>query len=234
MKNYLKSHNNKMSVQSNLNNIASQIPKHVTLVAVSKTKPISDIMEAYNAGHRVFGENKVQEMAEKHEQMPKDIEWHMIGHLQRNKVKYMASFVNLIHGVDSFKLLKEINKQATKHDRIINCLLQIKIAEEDSKFGMKAEDTSNILSSKEFSELKNINITGVMGMATFTDDTNQIKKEFSFLKHTFDTLKPLKSFNFKPEVISMGMSGDFKLAIDCGSTMVRVGSSIFGSRNYSN
>lgn len=223
-----------MNIQKNLKHILLKIPNNVTLVAVSKTKPVSDIMEAYNAGHRIFGENKVQEMSEKHEQMPKDIEWHMIGHLQRNKVKYMASFVNLIHGVDSFKLLKEINKQAKKHDRIINCLLQIKIAEEDSKFGMTAEDASNILSSKEFSELKNINITGVMGMATFTDDTNQIKKEFSFLKQIFDTLKPLKSVNFNPDVISMGMSGDYDLAIACGSTMVRIGSSIFGSRNYSN
>lgn len=221
-----------MNVSQNLQNIKSSLPEHVTLVAVSKTKPVNVIMEAYNAGHRIFGENKVQEMVEKYEQMPKDIEWHMIGHLQRNKVKYMASFVSLIHGVDNFKLLKEINKQAKKHDRIIDCLLQIKIAEEDSKFGMSANEASDILQSNEFSELKNVRITGVMGMATFTDNTIQIKKEFNTLKTTFDSLKPFESFNFKPKIISMGMSGDYELAIESGSTMIRVGSSIFGARNY--
>ncbi|SEQ85187.1 hypothetical protein SAMN05421824_2486 [Hyunsoonleella jejuensis] len=223
-----------MSIKQNLQTIKSSIPEHITLVAVSKTKPVSDIMEAYNAGHKIFGENKVQDMVEKYEQMPKDILWHMIGHVQRNKVKYMASFVSLIHGVDNFKLLKEINKQAKKHNRIIDCLLQIKIAEEDSKFGMSAEDASKILFSEAFSALKNINITGVMGMATFTDNETQIKKEFNTLKSTFDSLKSYEKFNFKPEIISMGMSGDYKLAIDCGSTMIRVGSSIFGARNYSN
>ncbi|PQV45083.1 hypothetical protein CLV33_11550 [Jejuia pallidilutea] len=221
-----------MSIKQNLNTILEAIPKHVTLVAVSKTKPVSDIMEAYNAGHRVFGENKVQEMVEKHEQMPKDIEWHMIGHLQRNKVKYMANFVRLIHGVDNFKLLKEINKQAQKHNRVIECLLQIKIANEDSKFGMSAKDASSILQSSAFAELKNIKITGVMGMATFTDNNTQIKQEFESLKNTFDSLKTIEVSNFKPETISMGMSGDYKLAINCGSTMIRVGSSIFGARNY--
>lgn len=223
-----------MSIKNNLLDILNSIPSHVTLVAVSKTKPVSDIMQAYDAGHRVFGENKVQDMVEKYEEMPKDIEWHMIGHLQRNKVKYMASFVSLIHGVDNLKLLKEIDKQAKKHDRVIDCLFQIKIAEEDSKFGMSAKDASKILSSKEFSELKNINVTGVMGMATFTDDESQIKQEFNNLKIAFDSLKSLETFNFKPETISMGMSGDYKLAINCGSTMIRVGSSIFGARNYSN
>ena len=221
-----------MSIKQKLKNILDKIPKHVTLVAVSKTKPVSAIMEAYNAGHRVFGENKVQEMVEKHEQMPKDIEWHMIGHLQRNKVKYMASFVHLIHGVDNFKLLKEINKQAKKHNRVIDCLLQIKIADEDSKFGMSAKDASNILQSEAFAELKNIRITGVMGMATFTNNETQIKQEFDFLKNTFDNLKLLEVSNFEPETISMGMSGDYQLAINCGSTMIRVGSSIFGARNY--
>lgn len=218
-----------MSIKENLKLIKSTLPEDVTLVAVSKTKPVSDLMEAYDYGQRIFGENKIQEMAEKHEEMPKDIEWHMIGHVQRNKVKYMAEFVSLIHGVESFKLLKEINKQAKKYDRIIDCLLQIKIAEEDSKFGMSASDASTLLQSEEFSELKNINITGLMGMATFTEDTNQIEKEFKFLKHTFSELKTLQ-----PELktISMGMSGDYQLAIDCGSTMVRVGSSIFGVRNY--
>jgi pyridoxal phosphate enzyme (YggS family) len=220
-----------MSIQENLKTIKSSIPEHVTLVAVSKTKPVSDLMEAYNAGQRVFGENKIQEMAEKYEEMPKDIKWHMIGHVQRNKVKYMASFVSLIHGVDNFKLLKEIDKQAKKHDRIIDCLLQIKIASEDSKFGMSFEDVSKFTQSKIMSELKNIRVTGVMGMATFTDDKSQIKNEFNRLKFTFDALKALQTENCKLQIISMGMSGDYKLAIDCGSTMIRVGSSIFGLRN---
>ncbi len=220
-------------IQQNLNNIKSQIPTHVSLVAVSKTKPNSDILEAYEAGQLIFGENKIQEMVDKHEQLPKDISWHMIGHVQRNKVKYMASFVRLIHGVDNFKLLKEINKQAQKHNRIIDCLLQIKIASEDSKFGMTAKDASDIIQSKDFSELKNVCIKGVMGMSTFTENQEQIKKEFKKLKITFDDLKQLETFNFKPETISMGMSGDYKLAIEYGSTMIRVGSSIFGARNYS-
>ena len=220
-----------MSIQENLKTIKSSIPEHVTLVAVSKTKPVSDLMEAYNAGQRVFGENKIQEMAEKYEEMPKDIKWHMIGHVQRNKVKYMASFVSLIHGVDNFKLLKEIDKQAKKHDRIIDCLLQIKIASEDSKFGMSFEDASKFTQSKIMSELKNIRVTGVMGMATFTDDKSQIINEFNRLKFTFDALKALQTENCKLQIISMGMSGDYKLAIDCGSTMIRVGSSIFGLRN---
>jgi len=222
-----------MSIKDNLKNIKSTLPKYVTLVAVSKTKPISDLFEAYNAGQRVFGENKIQEMAAKFEALPKDIAWHMIGHVQKNKVKYMAPFVSLIHGVENLKLLEEINKQALKHDRIIDCLLQIKIASEDSKFGMTPEDASILLQSKDFSELKNIRVIGLMGMATFTEDEDQIKEEFQLLKQTFDTLKPLESFNFKPEIISMGMSGDYQLAIDCGSTMIRVGSSIFGERNYS-
>lgn len=223
-----------MSIKTNLNNIKSTLPKNVTLVAVSKTKPVSDLMEAYSAGQRIFGENKIQEMVEKFEVMPKDIDWHMIGHVQKNKVKYMASFVRLIHGVDNLKLLEEINKQAKKHNRIIDCLFQIKIASEDTKFGMSKGKASEILKSEKFMSLKNINIVGVMGMATFTDNTYQIKEEFTFLKNTFNELKPLKSVNFNPQIISMGMSGDYKLAIDCGSTMVRVGSSIFGERNYSN
>ena len=222
-----------MSITENIQDILKSIPDDVTLVAVSKTKPASDLKEAYDAGQRVFGENKIQEMAEKYEELPKDIDWHMIGHVQRNKVKYMAEFVGLIHGVDSLKLLKEINKQAKKHERIINCLIQIKIAEEDSKFGVSPEDAVKIIQSKEFSELKNVCIKGVMGMATFTDNETQIKKEFSSLKSTFETLKELESTNFKPEIISMGMSGDYNLAIECGSTMIRIGSSIFGERNYS-
>ncbi len=220
-----------MSIANNLNTIKSTLPNNVTLVAVSKTKPVSDLMEAYNSGQRIFGENKIQEMAEKYEEMPKDIQWQMIGHVQRNKVKYMAEFVNLIHGVDSYKLLKEIDKQAKKYNRTIDCLLQIKIAEEDSKFGMSAEDASALLQSDEFSELQNINITGLMGMATFTENTTQVKNEFNFLKTTFDKLKTLNS---ELKIISMGMSGDYQLAIDCGSTMIRVGSSIFGARNYNN
>jgi len=221
-----------MFIKQNLQHIKSQIPDEVTLVAVSKTKPISDLMEAYNAGQRVFGENKIQEMVEKYEQMPKDVEWHMIGHVQSNKVKYMAAFVSLIHGIDNLKLLKEINKQAQKHNRIIKCLFQIKIAKEESKFGMSAEEASEILQSKEFSELKNICVIGVMGMATFTNNKVQIKREFEQLKSTFDILKSFESFNFKPDTISMGMSGDYQLAIASGSTMIRVGSSIFGERIY--
>lgn len=220
-----------MSIENSIQEIKSSIPVNVTLVAVSKTKPNPDLMAAYTAGQRIFGENKIQEMSEKHESLPKDIEWHMIGHVQTNKIKYMAPFVGLIHGVDSFKLLKEINKQGKNCDRTIKCLLQIKIAEEESKFGMSAADASEILQSKEFSELTNVCVTGVMGMATFTDNQAQIKSEFSFLKTTFDELKKLETKNFKPEIISMGMSDDYPIAIDCGSTMIRVGSRIFGSRN---
>ena len=219
-----------MCISKNIEKIKAEIPKHVTLVAVSKTKPIPYLLDAYNAGQRIFGENKVQEMVEKFETMPKDIKWHMIGHVQSNKVKYMAPFVALIHGVDSFKLLKEINKQAKKNDRIINCLLQIKIAKEDSKFGMKATEASEILQSKEFSELKHICVTGLMGMATFTHNDNQIKEEFNTLKSIFDNLKEHQTPNCDLQTISMGMSADYKLAIACGSTMVRVGSSIFGAR----
>ncbi|WP_281637823.1 YggS family pyridoxal phosphate-dependent enzyme [Flavobacterium marginilacus] len=219
-----------MSIKNNLLHIKSTLPEHVTLVAVSKTKPVSDLMEAYNAGQRIFGENKIQEMVDKWEQMPKDIEWHMIGHVQTNKVKYMASFVSLIHGVDSFKLLEEINKQAKKNNRIIDCLLQIYIAEEESKFGLDEEELSVLLSSPAFKEMKNIRIVGLMGMATFTDKQNQIKKEFQHLKSIFDGLQSLQAANCKLQTVSMGMSGDYQLAIACGSTMVRIGSSIFGGR----
>ncbi|MFC6877963.1 YggS family pyridoxal phosphate-dependent enzyme [Flavobacterium myungsuense] len=212
-----------MSIKQNLLNIKSALPEHVTLVAVSKTKPISDLMEAYDAGQRIFGENKIQEMAEKWEAMPKDIEWHMIGHVQTNKVKFMAPFVSLIHGVDSLKLLEEINKQAQKNDRIIDCLLQIHIAEEETKFGLNEKELNEILSSATFQEMKKIRIVGLMGMATFTDNQEQIKKEFTHLKTIFDTTNQLLT-------LSMGMSGDYKLAIECGSTMVRIGSSIFGGR----
>ncbi|WP_159024156.1 YggS family pyridoxal phosphate-dependent enzyme [Formosa sp. L2A11] len=221
-----------MSIQQNLNHIKETLPEHVTLVAVSKTKPVSDLQEAYDAGQRIFGENKIQEMAEKHEILPKDIEWHMIGHVQRNKVKYMAAFVSLIHGVENEKLLNEINKQAAKHDRVIDCLLQIKIADEDSKFGMTEAEALKILQPDAFSELKHINIVGVMGMATFTENESQIKSEFSQLKTIFNSLKKHHVNPTQFKTISMGMSGDYTLAIACGSTMVRIGSSIFGVRNY--
>ncbi|WP_269223089.1 YggS family pyridoxal phosphate-dependent enzyme [Flavobacterium sp. IMCC34518] len=219
-----------MSIQSNLQNIKSTLPVHVTLVAVSKTKPVPDLMEAYNAGQRIFGENKIQEMADKWEQLPKDIEWHMIGHVQTNKVKYMAPFVSLIHGVDSLKLLEEINKQALKNNRIIDCLLQIYIAEEESKFGLDEEELAVLLATPTFKELKNIQIVGLMGMATFTNNQNQIQKEFKHLKSIFDNHKNLKTENCNLQSLSMGMSGDYQLAIACGSTMVRIGSSIFGGR----
>jgi len=221
-----------MSITSQLHAIKSALPEQVTLVAVSKTKPVSDLMEAYNAGQRIFGENKIQEMCDKYEQMPKDIQWHMIGHVQRNKVKYMAPFVSLIHGVDNFKLLKEINKQAIANNRTIPCLLQIKIAEETSKFGMTIDEAKAILQSEDFAALQHIKITGVMGMATFTDNTTQVENEFKTLKQAFSQLESLQPENAAFKTISMGMSGDYKLAITCGSTMIRVGSSIFGERNY--
>ena len=219
-----------MSIQTNLLNIKATLPKQVTLVAVSKTKPVSDLMEAYEAGQRIFGENKIQEMTEKWEQMPKDIQWHMIGHVQTNKVKFMAPFVSLIHGVDSLKLLQEINKQAKKNNRTIDCLLQIYIAEEETKFGLDEEELTSLLTSNEFQELKNIQIVGLMGMATFTANKDQIKKEFLHLKSIFNTNKNLKSEICNLNTLSMGMSGDYQLAIECGSTMVRIGSSIFGGR----
>lgn len=220
-----------MSIAINLNDIKSSLPEQVTLVAVSKTKPISDLKEAYEAGQRIFGENKIQEMTDKYEEMPKDIEWHMIGHVQTNKVKYMAPYVSLIHGVDSFKLLKEINKQALKNNRIIDCLLQIHIAEEETKFGLDKKELEEILFSEEFKNFKNIKIVGLMGMATFTENQDQIKKEFLHLKSIFNTLQnQFETSNLKLKILSMGMSGDYQLAISCGSTMVRIGSSIFGHR----
>ena len=220
-----------MSIKVNLLNIKSTLPENVTLVAVSKTKPISDLIEAYDAGQRIFGENKIQEMAEKWEELPKDIQWHMIGHVQTNKVKFMATFVSLIHGVDSLKLLLEINKQAKKNNRTIDCLLQMHIAEEETKFGLDEKELENLLQSEEFKQLNNINIVGLMGMATFTENQSQIKKEFTHLKAIFDAKQNLKSKIFNLESLSMGMSGDYQLAIECGSTMVRIGSSIFGERN---
>ncbi|WP_432221622.1 YggS family pyridoxal phosphate-dependent enzyme [Flavobacterium sp. TMP13] len=220
-----------MSIVENLDKIKNSLPENVTLVAVSKTKPVTDLMEAYNAGQRIFGENKIQEMVDKFEQMPKDIQWHMIGHVQSNKVKFMAPFVSLIHGVDSLKLLQEINKQALKNNKIIDCLLQIFIAKEDTKFGLDEEELKSLLESEEFKQLKNIRITGLMGMATFTENQSQIEKEFRYLKEIFDTYKIVSADNCQIVTLSMGMSGDYQLATECGSTMVRIGSSIFGGRS---
>lgn len=218
-----------MTISENLKNFKKALPKDVTLVAVSKTKPVSDLMEAYHAGQRVFGENKIQEMEAKWQKMPEDIEWHMIGHVQRNKVKYMAPFVSLIHAVDSLKLLKEINKEALKNNRTIKCLLQIKIAEEESKFGMDEADAASLLASEAFKKLQNVKVVGLMGMATFTDDERQISEEFQKLKDVFEKFK-IQDSRFK--ILSIGMSGDYKIAIEHGSNMVRVGSAIFGERNY--
>ena len=216
-----------MSIKKNLQNIKLNLPKNITLVAVSKTKPVELLNEAYDQGQRIFGENKVQEMVDKFEKMPKDIKWHMIGHLQTNKVKYIASFVSLIHGVDSLKLLREINKQATKHNRVIDCLIQIKIASEDTKFGMILNDLQLLLKSDEFKNLDNIRIKGLMGMASFTTDNLQIESEFKYLKSIFDQIKKKYS---DIEILSMGMSNDYKLATKYGSNMIRIGSHIFGSR----
>ncbi|WP_073176369.1 YggS family pyridoxal phosphate-dependent enzyme [Flagellimonas flava] len=218
-----------MSISENLKKIKGGIPEEVTLVAVSKTKPIETVLEAYEAGQRIFGENKIQEMTHKWEVLPKDIEWHMIGHVQRNKVKYMAEFVSLVHGVDSFRLLTEINKQAKKHNRTIRCLLQMHIAEESTKFGLDEKELAEILDSEAFQELRHVEVVGLMGMATFTEDAEQVRKEFAHLKNVFDQVQ-LKL----PKIseLSMGMSGDYTIAIEEGSTMVRIGSSIFGARNY--
>ena len=218
-----------MSISDNIKEIQAELPSDVTLVAISKTKPNEDIMEAYEAGQRVFGENKIQEMEQKHEDLPKDIKWHMVGHVQRNKVKYMAGFVDLIHAVDSLKLLKEIEKQASKHERTIQCLLQIKIAEEDTKYGITVDEAKAILNSEAHTKMSHVKIVGLMGMATLTENDAKVRQEFNFLKTTFDELKKdRKSFN----ILSMGMSGDYKIALECGSNMIRVGSSIFGQRNY--
>lgn len=222
-----------MTITKNLEDIKSKLPESVQLVAVSKTKPVEDLEEAYAAGQRVFGENKVQELEQKFNQLPKDIKWHMIGHLQTNKVKYIAPFVHLIHAVDSIKLLKTINKEAAKNNRTINCLLQFHIAEEQSKFGLTLEEAKELLQSDEYASFQNINIIGVMGMATFTDNTTQVSNEFKNLKNIFKELKN-GFFNQKNDFkeISMGMSDDYPIAIQQGSTMVRVGSHIFGRRNY--
>ena len=218
-----------MSISKNIKKYQGSLPKNITLVAVSKTKPVSSLLQAYDAGQRVFGENKILEMASKWEEMPKDIQWHMIGHVQTNKVKYMAPFVALIHTVDSLKLLREINKQAAKHDRVINCLLQIKIAEEEHKFGLDHQDALQLLAKDIQATLPHVSIVGLMGMASFTENKIQIETEFkklSTLHQNFVKQHPQLT------VLSMGMSSDYTLALDHGSTMVRIGSSIFGARNY--
>ena len=220
-------------IQENLNKIRNTIPLNVTLVAVSKTKPVTDLQEAYDAGQRIFGENKALEMRDKHQQLPKDIQWHFIGHLQTNKIKYIAPFVTLIHSIDSASLLEAVNKEAAKNNRIIDCLLQFHIAQEETKFGLDMKEATTLLESESFKNLKNINICGVMGMATFTDDNEQIRNEFKTLKNIFNTLKDSyfkDSEAFKE--ISMGMSDDYPIAIEEGATIVRVGSKIFGVRNY--
>ena len=216
-------------ISKNIEQIKSEIPSTVSLVAVSKTKANEAILEAYNEGQRIFGENKVQELTQKHEDLPKDIQWHLIGHLQTNKVKYIAEFVHLIHAVDSLKLLKEINKEAIKNNRIINCLLQVKIAIEESKFGLSFSEAETLLNSEEVKQLKGVEIIGLMGMSTNTDDQYKIQQEFKTLKSFFDDLS---ASNLQFSTLSMGMSGDYKIAIKQGSTMIRVGSTIFGSRNY--
>jgi len=218
-----------MDISENIKKYKDELPENVKLVAISKTKPNEDLMEAYNAGQRILGENKIQEMTDKWEELPKDIEWHMVGHVQRNKVKYMAPFVSLIHAVDSLKLLKEINKRARQNERTINCLLQIKIAKEDSKFGISSEEAKEILNSEAYSKMENVKVIGLMGMATFTDDEDQVRSEFKYLKSVFDKFR-----DEHPDLkeLSMGMSGDYQIAVECGSTMVRIGSSIFGARNY--
>lgn len=216
-----------------LNELKQALPKHVTLVAVSKTHPVEAIQIAYDSGHRVFGENKVQELTDKQLQLPEDIEWHLIGHLQTNKVKYIAPFIAMIHAVDSEKLLKEINKRAKQNNRVIDVLLQVHIAEEDSKFGFDSNELTQFISGTDLANYPNVRVRGLMGMATFTDDTNQVRREFAGLKRQFDALKS-ETFaqNASFDTLSMGMSGDYAIAIEEGSTMIRVGSNLFGARNY--
>jgi pyridoxal phosphate enzyme (YggS family) len=219
------------SIQENINKIKQNIPNYVTIIAVSKFQPIEKIQSAYDAGHRDFGENYVQEMVNKYQVLPKDIHWHFIGHLQTNKVKYIVPFVHLIHSVDSLKLLKEINKQAEKNQRVVSCLLQIHIAEEETKFGLSSQEALDILSSEEVKSFQFIKIKGLMGMATNTNNTEQIKQEFLSLKSLFDQFKNTFHLpNVQFEILSMGMSNDYPLAIECGSNAIRIGTLIFGER----
>lgn len=222
-----------MSIPEQLEKIKGELPQYVKLIAVSKTHPVNVIMEAYNAGHKIFGENRVQELISKHNEMPKDIEWHLIGHLQTNKVKYIAPFVSLIHSVDSFKLLSVIDKEAKKCNRVIDCLLQVYIASEETKFGLSADELHELLQNPEFEQLQNVRVCGLMGMATFTDNMEQVRMEFRFLKKLFNQVKQTYFQHqhwFKE--LSMGMSSDYRIAIEEGSTMVRIGSNIFGHRSY--
>ena len=220
-----------MTIATNIQQIEQQLPEQTKLIAVTKTKPVALLQEAYDAGCRHFGENKVQEMVEKQPQLPADIQWHLIGHLQTNKVKYMAPFVSLIHSVDSLKVLEEINKQAARHARVIDCLLQIHIAQEETKFGFDEAEADALLNSPELELLANVRIVGLMGMATNTDDEARIRLEFRNLKQLFDRLSTLQKPNVAFQELSMGMSSDYLIAIEEGSTMVRVGSAIFGTRN---
>jgi len=223
-------------IAENLAQFQSQLPNTVQLVAVSKTKPNEAILEAYQAGHRVFGENKVQEIAAKQEVLPKDIDWHFIGHLQTNKVKYIAPFVGMIHSLDSLKLGKEIQKRAVQNDRVINCLIQVHIADEESKFGLAPDQVKDFITNETLQSYNRIRIRGLMGMATNTSDTSQVKREFEELKSLFEELKAgAASLGLDSEyfnTLSMGMSGDYPIAIEAGSNMIRVGSAIFGARNY--
>lgn len=222
-----------MSIKNNLHFFLQNLPPDCQLIAVSKTKPVEAIQEAYDAGQRVFGENKVQELVPKYEALPKDIQWHLIGHLQSNKVKYIAPFVHLIHSIDSFKLLEEVNKQAVKADRTIACLLQLHIAEEETKFGFSEEEVTDLLASAELQKLGNIQIAGLMGMATFTEDLEQIRREFRGLRGLYERLKASSlPSNVMMRHLSMGMSSDYRIAIEEGSTMIRVGTAIFGDRKY--
>jgi hypothetical protein len=220
-----------MSIKNNIEQITRSLPAHTRLIAVSKTQPPEKIMDAYQAGHRVFGENKVQELTQKYEQLPKDIKWHLIGHLQSNKVKYVVPFVHLIHGVDSFKLMEEIQKQASKINRVVNCLWQIHIAEEETKFGFSAAEIHELIATQPIDALTHVRIIGLMGMATFTDQVEQVRKEFRSLKNLFNTLKHTTlPPNCLMQELSMGMSGDYPIAVEEGSTLVRVGTAIFGER----
>jgi PLP dependent protein len=222
-----------MDIASNIRSVLAKLPKEVKLVAISKTKTVEEILQAYQAGHRIFGENKVQELVTKYQLLPKDIEWHLVGHLQTNKVKFIAPFIHLIHSVDSMSLLTEIDKQVKRHNRIINCLLEVYIAKEETKFGLSEQEIYEIIESPYFVEFKNVRIVGLMGMATFTTNIDQIRKEFQFLIKLFKKLKTSK-FSNNPDFkeISMGMSSDYLIAVEEGSTMIRVGSKIFGERNY--
>ena len=216
-------------IDENINKIRSDIPDYVELIAISKTKPNEDIMKAYENGHRSFGENKIQEMSRKFEELPKDIIWHMVGHVQSNKIKYMAPYVNLIHGIDSFKAIKIINKEGQKNNRILDCLLQLKVSKEESKFGLEADALKKIIFSDEYCEMENIKISGLMAMATNTTNKDKVRNEFIYAKNIFDEISATDN-NF--EILSMGMSNDYHLAIECGSNMIRIGSLIFGDRNY--